>query len=144
MNLRKKKELAAKTLKVGKNRLIFDSEKLSEIKEAITRQDIKDLYEAGAISIKPIKGRKKIIKRKTRRGPGKIRKTLNKRKSEYVIITRRLRYYIRELKKQNKINQIEYKTIRKKIKMRVFKNTSQLKDYLQNKFKAVKPARKKK
>ena len=43
MNLTKKKELAAKVLKVGKNRIIFVEEHLSEIKEAITRFDIADL-----------------------------------------------------------------------------------------------------
>ena len=79
-NLNRKKELAAKTLKVGKNRLSFNQDNLAEIKEAITRQDIKDLYAEGIITIKPIKGRKKIKRRKTRRGPGKIKKTVNKRK----------------------------------------------------------------
>ena len=41
MNLSKKKKLAAKTLGVGKGRLQFKQENLNEIKEAITRQDIK-------------------------------------------------------------------------------------------------------
>ena len=67
MNLKKKKELAAKALGVGKNRVCFNPEGLSEIKEAITKQDIKDLYEAGAITIKPNSGRKIHEKRKTKR-----------------------------------------------------------------------------
>ena len=40
LNLNKKKELASKVLKVGKNRILFNTEGLSEIKEAITKQDI--------------------------------------------------------------------------------------------------------
>lgn len=79
MNLAKKKELAAKTLKVGKNRIIFNQDSTAEIKEAITKQDIKTLFEEGIIRIKPVKGRRKIIRRARRRGPGKIKKKINNR-----------------------------------------------------------------
>ena len=74
MNLANKKELAAKVLNVGKNKVYFVQENLKEIKEAITRQDILDLYNAGAIQIKEVKGRKKIVKRKNRRKTGKNKK----------------------------------------------------------------------
>ncbi len=43
MNLRTKKELAAKALKVGKERIVFVEARLDEIKEAITKQDMRDL-----------------------------------------------------------------------------------------------------
>jgi large subunit ribosomal protein L19e len=130
-NLNKKKELAAKTLKVGKNRINFNQDNLSDIKETITRQDIKDLHAEGIITIKPIKGRKKIKKRKTRRGPGKIKKTVNKRKQVYVKITRKLRGYLSELKKLGVINNELYNDLRKKIRMRVFRSKSHLKNYLE-------------
>ena len=45
MNLQKKKELAARTLTIGKDRIMFNTSRLDEIKEAITKQDIKDLKE---------------------------------------------------------------------------------------------------
>jgi len=89
MNLTKKKKLAAESLKVGKNRIVFNMANLAEIKEAITRQDIRGLRDEGVITIRPIKGRKKIERRKTRRGPGKIKKKINKRKQIYVKITSR-------------------------------------------------------
>jgi large subunit ribosomal protein L19e len=130
-NLNKKKVLAAKTLKVGKNRLNFSQDNLKEIKEAITRQDIKDLHAEGIITIKPIKGRKKIKRRKTRRGPGKIKKTVNKRKQIYVKITRKLRGYLSELKKLGVIDNELYNDLRKKIRMRVFRSKSHLKGYLE-------------
>jgi len=41
MKLDKKKNLAKRVLNVGKERIIFVKERLSEIKEAITKQDIK-------------------------------------------------------------------------------------------------------
>ena len=62
-NLAKKKQLAAKTLNVGKARIVFLPSRLDEIKEAITRQDILDLHKSGAITIRDIRGRKKIERR---------------------------------------------------------------------------------
>ena len=131
MNLGKKKALASRILKVGKNRVEFDSGSLSEIKEAITKQDIRDLYAEGMIKIKPVKGRKKIVRRKTRRGPGKIKKTVNKRKQIYVKITRKLRAYLSELKKLGVIDRELYIDLRKKIRMRVFRSKAHLKEYLE-------------
>ena len=131
MNLSKKKELAAKTLKVGKNRLCFSNEHLPEIKEAITKQDIRDLHAEGIITIKPVKGRKKIKKRKTRRGPGKIKKKVRKRKQVYVKITRKLRTYLKILKSRGVISNELYIDLRKKIRMRAFRSKAHLKEILQ-------------
>lgn len=130
MNLSKKKVLAAKALNVGKNRLIFSSSALSEIKEAITKQDIKSLHSEGIIKIKPVKGRKKVTRRKTRRGPGKIKKKVNNRKQVYVKITRKLRAYIMGLRDRGTIERDLYKDLRKKIRMRFFKSKAGLRDYL--------------
>ena len=96
MNLKKKKELAAKALGVGKNRISFNPEGLNEIKEAITKQDIHSLHEEGVITIKPIKGRRKIEKRSRRRGSGKIKMKVRHRKQDYVKITRKLRKYLKD------------------------------------------------
>ena len=128
MNLSKKKMLAARTLKVGKGRIVFVKSRLEEIKEAITKQDIRDLNKEGAIIIKEIKGRTRVTKRVSR-SPGNLRKTVNKRKKEYVISTRKLRKYISELKNQGKISNEEVKEIRKKIRNREFRSKSHLKEY---------------
>lgn len=129
-NLSKKKALAAKTLNVGKGRIIFIPGRMDEIKDAITKQDIRDLNADGAIKIREIKGRKKVVKRKVRRGPGKVRKKVNKRKQEYVIITRKLRSYSKKLKDSEKISTEQYKELRKGIRNRDFDSLGQLKDSL--------------
>ncbi|HRZ85744.1 MAG TPA: 50S ribosomal protein L19e [Candidatus Paceibacterota bacterium] len=128
MKLDSKKRLAAKTLNVGINRILFDINRLDEIKEAITKQDIRDLNSTGAIKIKTIVGRGKKEKRKTRKRAGKIRRRVNKRKENYVIMTKKLRSYIKELKDQDKINEEKYKELRKKIKMKNFKNKKHLRE----------------
>ena len=131
MNLAKKKELAAKVLKVGKNRIIFAKGRLGEIKESISRLDILDLYKSGAISIREISGRTKIVKRKNRRRTGKIKKNVNNRKAEYVIITRKLRAYVRGLFRTGKINADEKGEIRRQIRARKFRSKRQLKESLE-------------
>ena len=131
MNLSKKKALAAKTLKVGKNRIVFLKSGLNEIKEAITKQDIRDLQKARAIIIKEIKGKKKRKRKRKKRSQGNIRKKVSKRKREYVTITRKLRKYIDEMKKQGKLSKDEIKDIRKKIKSRMFRDKSHLNEYIE-------------
>lgn len=129
MNLGKKKALAIRTLKVGKERIVFVKSRLNEIKEAITKQDIRDLLKEGAIIIKTIKGRRKVV-RKRSRSPGNIRKKVNRRKREYVIITRKLRKHVAGLKKRGEISNEDFKEIRKKIRNREFKSIAQLKEFI--------------
>ena len=128
MNLAKKKALAARTLNVGKERIIFVKERLTEIKEAITKQDIRDLQKDGAILIKDIKGRKKKIKIKGRKTIGNIRKKVKKRKEEYVKLTRKLRRYVAEMKKNKKLSKEEIREIRKKIRNKYYKSLAHLKE----------------
>lgn len=128
MNLRKKKALAARTFGVGIERIEFLEQRLDEIKEAITKQDMRDLYKDGAIRIKNIKGKKTKIRKKKKRTFGNIRKKISRRKKEYVILTRKLRKYLAENKE--KLTEKEKKDIRKKIRNKFFRNKSHLKEYL--------------
>ena len=128
MNLRNKKELTSRTFNVGKGRIVFIESRKDEIKEAITKQDIRDLVAGGAIIIKSIKGRKKIERKGRKRSAGNVRKIVKKRKQEYVIMTRKLRNYARG--RIQKINKEELNKIRKKIKNREFKNKMDLKKYV--------------
>ena len=128
MNLRSKKELARKILGVGKEKIIFLKPRLDEIKEAITKQDIKDLLKDGAIAIKEPSGRRKVKIKKRRKGAGKVKKKVNRRKRDYIILTRKLRRYTSDLKKQGKISKEEAKEIRKKIRNKVFRSKAHLKE----------------
>ena len=127
MNLSKKKNLAARTLKVGKARIVFLDSRKDEIKEAITKQDIKDLQKEGAIIVKPVKGRKKNTKRKHKRGVGKVKKNIKDRKKNYVTMTRKLRKHISGLKTEGKISREDFIDIRKKIKNKKFSSLNNLK-----------------
>jgi large subunit ribosomal protein L19e len=130
MNLKKKKSLAARTLKVGKERIVFLKARLEDIKEALTKQDIRDLKQDKAIIVKEIKGRRKVKKKKTRRSTGNIRKKVSTRKQDYVIMTRKLRRYVAEMKKQGNLSPEEVKDIRNKIRNKIFKSKAHLKTYI--------------
>jgi len=130
MNLRNKKELAAKTFNVGKARITFVNSSLKDIGEAITKKDLKDLKEEGAIIIKDRKGRKKITKKKSRRSTGNIKKKVNTRKRDYVIMTRKLRRNLAELKKKGELSREEVKEMRKRIRNKDFKSKAHLKQHI--------------
>jgi large subunit ribosomal protein L19e len=130
MDLYKKKALAARTLGVGEGRIRFNSNNINEIKEAITKQDIRDLLAAKAIFVNPIKGRKINALRKRRRA-GSIRMRPNNRKRDYIILTRKLRNYLGEIRKQGKITGEEFATLRKGVRSKTFKNKNNLKEHIQ-------------
>jgi large subunit ribosomal protein L19e len=128
MNLKKKKQLAMRTFGVGEKRVMFLEPRLDEIKEALTKQDMRDLVKDGAIIIKPIKGKRKQERKKKSRSTGNVRKKVNKRKQEYVAITRKLRKYLFEI--ESKLTKKEKEDLRKKIRNRFFASKSEFKNYL--------------
>lgn len=131
MNLEKKKKLAQRTFEGGRKRIIFVQSRLNEIKEAITKQDIRDLHRDGAIIIKEIKGRKTKKLKKVKKRFQKRRKNINKRKQKYVKLTRKLREYITQLRNQGRLTKEEVLDIRKKIKDSKFKNKIGLREYIE-------------
>jgi large subunit ribosomal protein L19e len=130
MNLGKKKNLAVRALGVGKKRIAFVESRLDEVKEAITKQDIKDLKKEGAIKVKEVSGRKKIVRRKRKRGVGKIKKKVNTRKQDYVKMTRKLRAHIKPMKESGKLSRENFIDIRKKIRNKKFHSLRHLKEYI--------------
>ena len=128
MKLEKKKELAARALNVGKNRVIFNSSRLSEVKEAITKQDIKDLVASGAILVNEKKGRRKVINKKTRRRSGSVKKKVRKTKRTYIILTRKLRTYLSSLRNKKLISEENFKNLRKEIRASNFRSLSHMKE----------------
>ena len=128
MNLKKKKALSVRALGVGEKRIKFLEPRLDEIKEALTKQDIRDLYKDGAIVIKNISGRKTSTKKKKRRSTGNVRKKVNKRKQEYVALTRKLRKTL--YKMEGKLTKKEKEDLRKKIKNKFFASNAAFKDYI--------------
>jgi len=131
--LASKKRLASHILKVGENRVWFDKSRLDEIKEAITRADIKGLIKDKAIQAKPEQGqsgdkrRKRIIqKRKGRlRGQGSRKGKRTSRlpkKKEWMIKIRKQRETLKTLKDKKLIQPKDYRLAYKKAKGGFFRS----------------------
>ncbi len=127
MDLSKKRVLAAKVLGVGIGRVMFNVQRLDEIKEAITKQDMRDLAADKAIYVREIKGRQANSGRRRRRA-GSIRMRPNSRKKDYMRIVRKMRAYVGELRKQGKVTSEEVLNLRKEIRGKNFKTKAHIKE----------------
>ncbi len=130
MQLDKKKALASRVLGAGKDRIVFNTSRLSDIKDALSKQDIRDLAASGAIIVGEIKGSKKHVPRKNRRRAGSIKNKVRNSKRTYVILTRKLRRHLFELRKQGKLSREKYYTLRKEVRARAFRNKAHFKEHI--------------
>jgi len=130
MKLDKKKAMAGRMLGVSPARILFIEPRLDEIKEAITKEDIRSLIADGAIMIKPIKAKKSTQKRKVKKSPGNIKINVKNRKQKYMILTRKLRRKVADLKSKNLLTKDQTLDIRNKIRNKYFKNKTQLNEFV--------------
>lgn len=141
MKLTNQKRIAAQLFKVGVNKVLFDQERLKDIKEAITKEDIRGLIQEKAISKKPEKGissfrskkRKKQKRKGRRKGTGSRkgrRKARIPRKKEWMNKVRTQRELIRLLKDSKLITATTYNFLYKKIKGNFFRSRRHIKLFL--------------
>lgn len=125
VNIRKKRELVARILGVGVNRVRFEPDKLEDVADSITRDNIKALVKSGAIwTVRPkgtSRGRaeeKRSVWKVHGKGPGskKGRKTARVGKKEvYVERVRSMRYHLKVMKERKDITNDVYWQLYKKV-----------------------------
>ncbi len=141
MRLTLQKRLAAELLKCSQKRVRIDNDRISDIKEAITKADIRGLINSGAISAIPKKGisrgkaRKRQIQRSKgrQRGQGKRKGTANarlSRKEVWINLIRSQRKLLTELKKNKKISTKTFRSLYLKCKGGFFRSKRHIKLYL--------------
>ena len=141
MTLKSQKRIASQLLKVGVNRVWFDPERLIEIKEAITKADIRSLIKDLAIQIRPFTGnsrfriRKILVQKRKGRKQGKgsrkgKRTSRLSSKQEWMNRLRAQRYLIKELKESDMINNNTYKDVYRKSKGGFFRSKRHIMLYL--------------
>jgi large subunit ribosomal protein L19e len=142
MQLKIQKRLAAQILKSTENNIWLDSNRLEEIKDAITKADVKSL-----IKDKAVKARKKVgisryrarknIKQKMkgrRRGFGSIKGGKNARdnsKTKWINRVRIQRSYLKNLRNKGAIATSSYRSLYLKSKGGFFRSHRHLKIYMQ-------------
>jgi len=141
MELKTQKRLAADVLKCSPSRVKFDEEKIKEIKEAITRGDIRALIIDNIITKKPVVGTSnvrsnkiKIQKRKGRqRGHGSRKGRPNariNRKRLWILKIRKQREFIMTLKMKELVAKDVAGTLYRKAKGGFFRSKRHIQLYL--------------
>ncbi|HLD02893.1 MAG TPA: 50S ribosomal protein L19e [Candidatus Nanoarchaeia archaeon] len=142
MKLTTQKRLAAHILKCGEKRVWFNPVNLNEIKEAITRSDIRGLINKGIIiEVKPqsqSKGRarlNRVQKRKGRRqGPGSREGSVGARitkKQRWIIKVRAQRDLLSTLRSKSVISTKSYRNLYNKVKSGIFRSRRHIKLYIE-------------
>ncbi|WP_248896178.1 50S ribosomal protein L19e [Haloplanus halobius] len=144
-DLRAQKRLASDVLDVGEDRVWFDPEAQSEIAEAITRDDIRDLVDQGTIQAKDASGnsRGRARERADKRayghqtGAGSRRGTSGARqdsKDEWIDRIRAQRRRLRELRDDGPLDASQYRELYDKASGGEFDSVARLEAYIRNNY----------
>lgn len=142
MKLTIQKRLASQILGVSPKKIVFDSSKLAEIKEAITKADIKVLIANNVIKAKQPKHTSKVRARKIalqkrkgkRRGPGKRKGKSTARlpkKKSWMNKIRLQRKFLKTLRDKDIIDNRIYQMLYKKSKGGFFRSKNHIKLYIE-------------
>jgi len=146
MKLNNQKRIAAQVLKCSAKRVKFDPDRLSDIKEAITKIDIKGLIKDHAIRKIPIKGvsrgraRKVLIQKRKgkQRGPASKEGSKNARlprKKRWMNKIRAQRNFLKILKDKKIVDNKLYRDLYMKSKGGFFRSKRHIKLYLEERIK---------
>ena len=142
MQLKIQKRLAAQILKSSQNDIWLDSTRLDEIKDAITKADLKSLIKDKAIKSKKKRGISRYRIRKIqiqkskgrRRGFGSIKggkhARLSKKRS-WINHVRIQRVFLQNLRDKGAINKSSYRSLYMKSKGGFFRSKRHIKLYMQ-------------
>jgi len=144
MKVDSQKRMAAEILKVGENRVWIDPDEIERVEEAITRQDIRNLIDGGAIKKRKVKGTSRGRARKARaqkkkgrrmgQGSRKGKKTARKpRKKEWMEKIRAIRTRLKELRDEEDLTDEQYRQLYDKAKGGFFRDTKHLENFVENK-----------
>lgn len=142
MNLKVQKRLAAQIFGCSPKRVAFNNDRLDDIKQAITKRDLKLLIGDGAIMRKPMNATSKVRARKVafqkskgrRKGEGSRKGSFNARfhiKEVWMSNLRVQRAFIKLLLSKNIITKAAYRELYLKSKGGYFRSRRHIKVYLE-------------
>ena len=142
MKLKIQKKLAADIIGCSEKKIRFDEERLDEIKESITKVDIKTLIKDKAIYALPKRGVSRVRARKIKKqkSKGSMRGDATKkgkktsrspRKEIWMTKIRAQRTLIKNLKEKNIVTQEVYRKLYKKAQGGFFRSRRHIKLYIE-------------
>jgi len=146
-DLKSQKRMAAEVMGVGKSRVWIDPDHIEKVEQAITRQDIRNLVEGGAIDKRKVKGtskarakhKKKQKVKGQRKGHGRRKGSKNARKSskeKWVERIRAIRVRLKEMRDEEEITKEQYRKLYDMSKGGFFRDVKHLENHVENKLEA--------
>lgn len=143
MDLKFQKRLAAKTFGVGINRISLEPSRYDDIKEAITKADIRSLTKQGAIKILPAQApsRHRARERKSQKKKGRQKGQGSRkgkkfartpRKKQWIAKIRTIRKLLKNLKEKKQIENKTYYDLYAKSKGGFFRDRGHVIFYLES------------
>lgn len=144
-DLSAQKRLAADVLDCGKNRVWFDPERQGDIADAITREDVRDLVDEGAIDAEEPQGNSRGRARERdkkrayghRKGPGTRKGTAGARddpKDAWERKVRAQRRTLRTLRDDDVIDQSTYRDLYRMVSGGEFESVNRLQTYAEQEY----------
>ena len=135
------KKLASQILKCSKKRVWFDPSSLDEIKEAITKVDVRSLINKGTIKRKPVTGisKSRAKKRKEQRKKGRQKGSGSRKgkrtarlpkKKAWIGKIRIQRTFLKSLREKKLIDVATYRTLYQKCSGGFFRSKRHIKLYI--------------
>jgi len=142
MNLSGQRKLAAGIMKVGLTRVKFDSERLEEVSEALTRDDVRALIKSGAIIRRPergvSRGRARARDRQKLKGRGRgqghrggTAKARTPGKRRWMNKIRAVRDELRRMRDEKEVTPSEYRRLYVQAKGNLFLSRRHLKEQVE-------------
>ena len=131
--LTQQRRMAANILKVGESKVWMNSDHLEDIKNAITKSDVRKMINHGYIKARKEKIKRPRTEKKRKQGPGRRKGAKGARrpkKEKWMNTVRPLRRLLKELKEGKKIDIKTYRKLYLQVKSGAFRSRSHLKLYL--------------
>jgi len=134
--------MAAQLMKVGENKVRFNPERLEDVSEALTREDVRALIKSGAVSHIPKKGnssariKERLEKKATgkRRGHGSRKGSAKTRigsKSRWISKIRAIRDEIKKMREDGAIDSSQYRQIYRQAKGNLFHSRRHVREHVE-------------
>lgn len=140
MTLTTQKRIAARVLKCGRSRVWLDPERVNDIAEAITAQDVRRLVKDGVVKALPKTGVSSYRKKKTaaqkrkgrRRGHGSVKGHIaGEKKRHWMRTIRAIRDELQKLRNNGAIERKTYRALYARSKSGFFRSRGHLMTYIE-------------
>jgi large subunit ribosomal protein L19e len=142
MNLNNQRRVAAQVMGIGATRVKFNPERLEEVQEALTKDDIRSLVKSGAIAEKPVTGisRGRARARQAQKGKGRHKgggrrsgtaKARTPEKKKWMSKIRAIRDELKKMRSDKSLSPTEYRKLYRQSKGNLFQSRRHLREQIE-------------